>query len=230
MFITIIIAVIIFIVYSKNHYSDSEGVTRSIKGRNENQKAVIRYFCNEESCLSKSPISDGEYTRLVQKVLDNDNHFNEEYALNKLGIDIDQVKEIDPVQLYGYNYDNPCLAKPGKDGKWRSSKYQVTWLFFSATQLYVYQKTFHMDTDEQEENTREYFYKDVTSINIKNETIEVENMKNTKNNKDIRTKNDVDSLWIAIPGDGFGCALQKNEDVMRSIQGMKSLLREKKNA
>ena len=41
-----------------SHYNDSTWVKDRIKGRNDDQKAVIRYFCNEPACLSKKPMTD----------------------------------------------------------------------------------------------------------------------------------------------------------------------------
>ena len=52
--------------------------------------------------------------------------------------------------------------------------YQISWLFFSATQLYAYQYTFNMDNFDKKEQTLEYFYKDVTNFATSSDTEETE--------------------------------------------------------
>lgn len=80
--IVIITIVAVYVWWKKNHYNDSPWVTNRIKGRSEDQKAVIRYFCNEPSCLSKKLISDKEYDEMVQAVLRSNDY--KQKALNKL--------------------------------------------------------------------------------------------------------------------------------------------------
>ena len=80
-----------------SHYNDSTWVKDRIKGRNDDQKAVIRYFCNEPACLSKKPMTDEEYDSMVLKVL-NSNDYKQK-ALGKIGLDEDQVQEIEPVHF-----------------------------------------------------------------------------------------------------------------------------------
>ena len=74
--IVIIAIIAIYVWWKKSHYNDSPWVKNRIKGRTENQKAVIRYFCNDSSCLSKKPISDAEYDAMVLSVL-NSNDFKQ---------------------------------------------------------------------------------------------------------------------------------------------------------
>ena len=210
-----------------SHYNDSTWVKDRIKGRNDDQKAVIRYFCNEPACLSKKPMTDEEYDCMVLKVL-NSNDYKQK-ALGKIGLDEDQVQEIEPVHFEGYQFDKQSLTKLGKDGKYRSSKYQVSWLFFSATQVYLYQNTFNMDEDGKKESTEEYFYRDITNFSTSSDTLETP-LHHAK--KDETFLKDVDSnrFAITVPGDKFYCSLEQNDYTERAIQGMKAMLREKKNA
>ena len=72
---------------------------------------------------------------MVQYVL---NQFNfRQKALDKIGLDEDELKELEPVHFEGFLFDKNSLSKQGDDNKWRSSKYQVSWLFFSTTQLFL---------------------------------------------------------------------------------------------
>ena len=226
--IIIIVAIVaIYVWWKKSHYNDSPYVKNLIKGRNDDQKAVIRYFCNESSCLSKKPISDSQYDQMVLAAL-NRNDFKQK-ALAKIGLDEDQLKEIEPVHFEGFRFGNDAFALCGNDGKWRSSKYQVSWLFFSATQLYLYQYTFNMDEDGKKEATEEYFYRDVTNFSASTTTEETRTY--DKAQKKVVTKNvDSNEFAITVPGDKFYCALDQNDYTERAIQGMKAMLREKKNA
>ena len=56
-FIFLIVVVGAYVWFKMTHYNDSEWVKNRIKGRTDEQAAVIRYFCNDPKCLSKKPIS-----------------------------------------------------------------------------------------------------------------------------------------------------------------------------
>lgn len=225
--IVLIAIVALWVWWKKSHYNDSKWVKNRIKGRNEDQKAVIRYFCNDPACLSKKPISDAEYDQMVLAVL-NSNDYKQK-ALNKIGLDEDQVKEIEPVHFEGFQFDKQSLAKHGDDGKYRSSKYQVSWLFFSDTQVYLYQNTFNMDEDGKKEATEEYFYKDITNFSTSSDTVETPFYDKEKM-EDVLKNVDSNRFAITVPGDKFYCSLEQNDYTERAIQGMKAMLREKKNA
>lgn len=209
------------------HYNDSEWVKNRIKGRTDEQAAVIRYFCNDPKCLSKKPISDAEYDEMVLAVLRSNVY--KKKALDKIGLDEDQVKEIEPVHFEGFQYDKQSLAKQGDDGKYRSSKYQVSWLFFSSTQVYLYQNTFNMDEDGKKESTEEYFYKDITNFSTSSDTVETP-FYDKETGKDILKNVDSNRFAITVPGDKFYCSLEQNDYTENAIRGMKSMLREKKNS
>ena len=226
-FIILILAVGVYVWYKMNHYNDSEWVKNRIKGRTDEQAAVIRYFCNDPKCLSKKPISDAEYDEMVLAVLRSNDY--KKKALDKIGLDEDQVKEIEPVHFEGFQYDKQSLAKLGDDGKYRSSKYQVSWLFFSSTQVYLYQNTFNMDEDGKKESTEEYFYKDITNFSTSSDTVETPFYDKEKG-KDILKNVDSNRFAITVPGDKFYCSLEQNEYTENAIRGMKSMLREKKNS
>ena len=216
----------LYIWYKMTHYNDSAYVSERIQGRTEDQKAVIRYFCNEEACLSKKPMTDAEYEAMVKAVLAKNDYRAK--ALAKIGLDEDQVKEIEPVHFEGFQFDKNSFSKQGKDGKYRSSKYQVSWLFFSATQVYLYQNTFNMDEDGKKESTEEYFYKDITSFSTASDTEEVPEY-DPKQNKTNLVNVNSNRFAITVPGDRFYCSMEQNDYTERSIQGMKAKLREKKS-
>lgn len=226
-FILVLVAIVaLWVWYKKTHYNDSPWVKNRIKNRNADQQAVIRYFCNEPSCLSKKPISDEEYEQMVINYL-NSNDFKKK-AMNKIGVDEDQVKEIEPIHFEGFRFDKNSLSKQGDDGKWRSSEYQVTWLFFSDSQIYVYQNTFFMDEDGRKESTEEYFYKDITNFTTVSDTTETPEY-DTKSGKTKLVNVDANKFAISVFGDKFYCSMEQNDYTERAIQGMKAKLREKKS-
>lgn len=230
MVVFIIIVVLIaglYIAWRLTHYNDSEYVKQRIKGRSDEQKAVIRYFCNEPKCLSKKPITDAEYDAMVRAVLSKNDY--RQKALAKIGLDEDQLKEVEPVTFEGYLFGKDSFAKQGNDGKYRSSKYQVSWLFFSATQVYLYQNTFNMDEDGKKESTEEYFYKDITNFSTSSDTVETAFYDADKKETVLKNVNS-NRFGLIVPGDKFYCSMEQNDYTETAIQGMKALLREKKNA
>ena len=230
LFMLLIIAAI-FVAWRMTHYNDSAYVKEQIriKGRTDDQKAVLRYFCNEPGFLWKKPISDEEYDKMVFKVLEANDY--RQKALNKIGLDESQVNEIEPVHFEGFQFDNgkDSLSKKGKDRKWRSTKYQVSWLFFSATQVYLYQNTFNMDEDGKKESTEEYFYKDITNFSTSSETVESYEYDKVQK-KTILINVDTNRFTLTVPGDKFYCFMEQNDYTEAAIQGMKAMLRDKKNS
>ena len=133
------------------------------------------------------------------------------------------------IRFQGYRF-NKAWGRRGEDGKWRSSCFQVSWLFFSSTQVYMYQYTLNMDCDDKKESTDEYFYKDITNFSTASETEEVQTEWDKK--AQIWKKENVETTQfsLVVPGDKLFCAMEPSEENERSIKGMKAKLREKKGA
>lgn len=213
---------------------DKKDLKRLLKGRTPEQKKVIKYFYGEGGCLSfLSPgLKDADYDALLaEKVKSMD--FKRK-ALNKIGLDESEVSEIEPVHFEEFAFDTPnSLAKLGKDNKWRSTSYQISWIFFSSTQIFVYQYTLNMNDDSKKESTEEYFYKDITNFSTANDSVEKEVALKTSCKGEVtygRKNIDTDRFAIIVPGDKFYCAMTASEYSESTIQGMKAKLREKKNA
>ena len=151
-------------------------------------------------------------------------------AYKKLGIDESMVQEVKPLMLEGFNFNGDVFMKQGKDGKWRSSSYQVTWVLCSDSQLYFYSYTFNLDEDGKKEVAEEYFYKDITNINHSSETEEKVTLRDEKGNPISRANVTYNEFCISAMGDKRYCAMTANEETERAIQGLKAKLREKKNA
>ncbi|MGM9522256.1 MAG: hypothetical protein ACI3VB_07255 [Oscillospiraceae bacterium] len=204
---------------------------RALKGRTPDQQKVIKYFYGSGGCLSAG-LKDDEYEAMV-KAKASSIDFKQK-ALNKIGLDESEVNEIEPVHFEGYLFDDKsAYARRGKDGLWRSSKYQVSWVFFSSTQVYVYQYTFNMDEEGKKESTEEYFYKDITNFSTSSDTVEkeaVEKVSCTGKATYRRYNVDTNRFALIVPGDKFYCSMDQNDYTESAIQGMKAKLREKKNS
>ena len=188
-------------------------------GKNEEQRKVIEYFLKQEGCLSKN-MTDDEYLALVRRKRDSLNL--KQKALSKIGLDEEELQEIPPIMFEGFTFKN-AWSKRRANGNWVSSAYQVSWLFFSSTEVYIYQYTMNMDEDKKSESTEEYFYRDVTSFNTRTET---ENAKDIHGNK---IEVESNKFAIIVPGATLCVALDDtNGDFEAAIQGMKQKLREKK--
>ena len=220
----IILLIVAFVAYKYFIGSDNAYVRQRIKGRNEDQKKVIRYFCNDDGCFSKR-MKDEEYDAMVQAVLGSMDF--RQKALNKIGLDESEVSEIEPVHFEGWVFGKNSYARLGKDNLYRSSAYQVSWLFFSSTQVYLYQYTFNMDEDGKKEATEEYFYKDITNFSTSSDTVETP-IYDPKAEKDKLINVDSNRFALTVPGDKFYCSMEQNDYTERAIQGMKAKLREKK--
>lgn len=204
---------------------------RLLKGRTPDQQKVIKYFFQDGGCLSKN-MSDAEYDELVKKKLASIDF--KKRALDKIGLDESQVNEIEPVSFSGPVYDDKkAYALLGKDRVWRSSMHEVTWIFFSDTQVYVYQYLFNMDEDGKKERTEEYFYRDITNFSDTSETEDKEvPLKTSCTGKTTYGRQTVeyDTFAVIVPGDKLTCSMTKTDYTTRAIKGMKAKLREKKNA
>lgn len=165
----------------------------------------------------KKIVSDEEYDASVASELQN----LKERALSRLGIDEDEVKEIDPIGFDSYSFDGALCGKIGKDGKWRTSKYKCIMMFFSAGEIHCY--TYHFDTliDKKTESTDVYFYRDVISVSTASESVSAFGM------------NDIKREYLKLVTTGgtsvsFSLRDDDGEKVQRSINAMRALLREKK--
>ena len=188
------------------------------RGKSAEQVKVIEYFCKQEGCLSKN-MSDDEYSQMVIKKRDSLNL--RQKALNKIGLDEDEVSEIPPAVFEGYVFKN-AFAKKRANGNWVSSAYQVAWLFFSSTQIYVYRYTFNMDEDKKTESTDEFFYKDVTSFSTSSETETAHGLGDSK------FEVETNKFKMVVPGDKIFVSKDVVYDSEAINQALKQKLREKK--
>jgi hypothetical protein len=199
---------------------------RLLKGKTAEQKQVIKYFMDTGCLAALFGMKDEVYEEMVQTRINGLNL--KQTALGKIGLDEDQVNEIAPIFLHGYNYDSDSLTKFGKDGRSRSSKYDAAYLFFSDTHVYMFVHTFDMTSGAKKESTEEYFYKDVTNFSTSSETVEVKLVSGCNGNKVSFKPIEYNRFGLIVPGDKFYCSTSGVPDAEKSISGMKQKLREKK--
>ena len=223
----LIICVCVYVFfYQSSPLGDPADVKRRYKNRTQDQKDAIRYFC-VDGCLKKT-LTDEQYSELVKRTVGKIDF--RQKALNKTGLDESELKEIDPVTFEGYVFgESGTLSKRGKDDVWRSSRYQVTWLFFSSTQVFMYQNTLNLDEDGKKEKTEEYFYKDITNFTTTSDTVETSYW-NSKQKRYLIENVHSNRFALTVPGEKFYCSMEQNEYTERVIQAMKAKLREKKSA
>jgi hypothetical protein len=201
---------------------DHYDLKKALKGRTPEQQSIVKYFLKKEGCLKKN-ISDAEYEELVDTKYTGLNL--KQKALDKSGVDESQVNEIPPVEFRGWNFNKDAYIKSGRDGNFRSSAVQSTWLFFSDKQIYIYQYTFDMLNDKKKESTEEYFYKDITNFTT---TTKTDKQQVVLDGVPTEKEVDHDVFSITVGGDHFYCDLQDVDEAGSRIQAMKAKLREKK--
>lgn len=165
---------------------------------------------------NKGIVSDADYDASVGEMLTN----MKEKALNKLGIDEDEVKEIAPISFDGYVYKGASLAKKGADGLWRTNKYESVMLFFSEHEVHCYTYTFDTTVKKQTEATDVYFYRDIVSVSTASDSTQV-------------LGNNVDYEYFKLTtagGTALSVSLRDVENAQRSINAMRALLKAKKQA
>ena len=205
--------------------------------RNKEQQRIFDYLTEEPGCgCFKKWMTDEEFAKLVETKLEALKL--KDKALSKLGIDLDEVTEIAPVNFVDFVCEN-MYTKTTEFGDYVSNCIESTWIFFSATQVFVYVYTFWLDRDKKNENTLEYFYRDINRISTATEETKTKSVltykkggcfgrkKITLANTEIIEKT---KLVLSVPGDTLKISIKTSEQNEAIVQAMKQKLREKKNA
>ena len=193
------------------------------KGKTAQQKLAVDYLIPKTGLLGLIfNKKDEEYDAVVKALVDSFGSYKR--ALDKIGLDEDELKEIPPVTLYGYE-DSAQLARVGKDGDYRSNLYSITHLFFSSTQVYMYQVILDTISNTKKERTEEYFYKDITNFSTSTDSHDVTYFKGCTG-KPTKGTVEIQRFGLIVPGDKFTCGTYG--DIEQSVKAMKNKLREKK--
>jgi len=216
------------------YFSDKnkKGCVARLKGcfrKKEKTKGCFKI--NKKGCFPKKMkyVSDAEYDTLVKTIaqrLDPENR-----GLQKIGLDRSQIEKTISFDNYVYKdvFDEVAEGdlffwKIGDDDKFRSSIYEVTYLFFTQNEIAAYQLTLSSDWEKHDEETFEYHYKDITALKTK--TLQKDKIKDGK--KEYQTVQN--EFFITVPGDSFSVTLgnKPTSEEENTIQAMKALLRERK--
>jgi hypothetical protein len=193
-----------------------------LKGASAEQKKAINYFIPDTGCKGLfSGVKDEDYDAVVEAAVKACNSYKR--ALDKIGLDESELKEIPPVTLYGY--EDSAFSKTTASGAYRSNLYSITHLFFSSTQVYMYQIIVNTMKNEKKERTEEYFYKDITNFSTASDTIESLQFKGCAGAPH-RISVEIQKFALIVPGDKFSCATYG--DIDQQVKAMKNKLREKK--
>lgn len=199
---------------------------RAIQGKTQEQRENISYMFNKPlvagGCFSSAQyMTDDEYFRRIDEKKKSLGLYAR--AVEQIGLDPEELQEIPPVCLENFVF-NDAWTKTTQSGLRVSSSYQVSWIFFSAEQIYLYQYTMYMDEDKKREDTEEYFYQDVTAFVTKSQSEKAKNTDGTT--VDVETT----KLGIVVPGTTLMVAVNDTDSTFRnSVKAMKFKLREKKN-
>jgi hypothetical protein len=222
-------------------YTDKQGndvtLEELLKDRTEEQVKAIKFFKGipiNEGCFKKEYLSLDAYEKIISGKLGDSSL--KEYALQKLGLDEDQVCEIEPVCFRGYRYAYTKLEPytTGSDGRYVSSMYETTWLFFGDEQVYVYNHAFDTTDSTLFDTTSEYFYSDVTAFATRSDNVERKiwflEGSGCSSERVSKSKSVNSELFrIVVPGEVFECAYDDDDDTtQKKVSAMKQKLREKK--
>ncbi len=211
------------------------------KGKTNDQKDIIDFFLSDGNagggcgCLGSgsSPMTVDQYLAKVNEYLSKIDLKSR--AMEKLGIDESEVADVNPICLYDFLFDTSDKSLYWKyaDRKVVTSKYSVTWIFFSATQMYTYNYIFDMTSDNVTEYMKEFFLQDVTSFETESDLVErIDSsiasgcLSNTEN----ISKNNytVDWFRVTVPGAQFSISMRNAGEQADSVQAAKALLRDRK--
>ena len=173
---------------------------------------VVTFFIVK--ALLAGRVTDEKYDAMIREHIQE----MEQRALDKLGIDRDEVNEIDPIIIDGYNYDQCTLYKKGKDGVWRTNVYRVIYLFFSQNEVHSYTYEFSTTEDQKKDFTDVYFYQDIVSASTESSTATFKNQKIQYESFKLTTSG----------GTSLNVSTRDSGHVQRSISAMRQLLRAKK--
>ncbi len=194
------------------------------RGKSADQKLAIDYLIPNTGIMGMiTNKKDEEYDAVLKTLVDGFGSYKR--AINKIGLDEDELKEIPPVTLYGYEDEKAQLSRVGKDGVFRSNLYSITHLFFSSTQVYMYQVILDTISNTKKERTEEYFYKDITNFSTSTDSMEVTYYKGCAGTPATGTV-EVQRFGLIVPGDKFTCGTYG--DIEQQVKAMKNKLREKK--
>lgn len=186
----------------------------SLSGRTPEQKKILKKFFFPSGCLGAlTKMKPDAYSEIVRNAI---KPYGRAAALKKLGVDEEEVKEVQEIELGDANFEkNEVWCRRGN--LYFSDAYTRTFIFGTDKQILVYSVTVSTVNNNVNVRTEEIFYKDVTKIVVDSDTIE--KIKQTK-----------DYLCISVMGEKlkFFIAHEAVDSVENSLSGIKAKIREAK--
>jgi hypothetical protein len=148
-------------------------------------------------------------------------------ALNKLTLDDDEVKLIDPIIVGGHpTRGRGIRIKIGKDGKFRSSIVEGIAIFFAEQELHAYKYQISLiKKNETSDRTDVYFYRDVVSVSTSSHSTSVP----VVGQANPQTLNTEVFTLTTSGGTAVECSMDASDSVAsQNIQGARQLVRNKK--
>ena len=204
--------------------------------RNKEQQRIFEYLTEEPHGCFKRWMTDEEFVKLIDAKLEALKL--KDKALSKIGLDIEEVNEIAPVNFVDFVLEDAYVKKT-EFGDYVSNYIQSTWLFISSTQVYLYTYTLWLDRDKKKEDTLEYFYKDITAMSTSSKESRTKSVLSYKKGgclggKKVSLANteiiETTKFQLTVPGDKLWISMKGSEQNEACVQAMKQKLREKKNA
>ncbi|MBR2972149.1 MAG: hypothetical protein IKC61_04395 [Clostridia bacterium] len=222
------------------------------RAKSPDQCKCIDFFMGTEEganakkgCLSKGP-STWTIDDYIAHVDNEVNKLNlKQRAIEKIGLDESQISEIPPVVISSFarSGEGVYFKATADWSRYVTNKFYVTWIFFSATQLYTYTYVLDTMTDNAVETTRDFFYSDITCIRTEHEVEEVvyeikekgclaylKSLFNKSEEKFARYHKHWDTLQITVPSDSYSFYCRTTPTLEQSIQAAKAMIREKKES
>jgi hypothetical protein len=164
-------------------------------------------------------------------------------ALNKLGIDEDEVKIATPISFWGYDFgfvnERGVWKEPlndekiykscypiGKDKYARSPIVRVSYFFFSDKEVHYYSMLCSLISDTYKEVTEVVSYKNVVSVKTLNEEMPLYNRKTGKEVPGEKARFDSFALRNS-GGETISCTVRDAAMIENSIKAMRNLVKEK---
>lgn len=227
----ILLILILAVAYWYIVFGSADAKTiRGLKhGKTPDEKKVIDYFLRHGLARKLAGVmSDSDYITMVQTRANSLNL--RQKAIEQTGLDEDEISEIKPINLVGYEFGKQSWARrTDDDSQTVSSRYELTWILFSESQMHMYKYSFDMDENWHNTETEEFFYQDVTSVSTATSS---ESARFVEKGGAREETVDTTQFRVIVPGDKMYFAMNGTDlsTANESVKAMKQMLREKKNA
>lgn len=193
------------------------------------KKSKAKTYYNKwmEEFNSRSSIWCGEFDKSARKVIDDQKL--EERGMRYLDIDKkmlieDENNKASAFCIRGNNYEGGWRRT---NGYYRTEYQEITWLYFGEQQLYIYKvKMSLIDPTNKKEESQEFFYQDIVSISVAQESIDVKGKGSDDDGKTKQVENE--RFRIVVPGEKLSFAYTPDDTTSKHINSMKTTIRELK--